>query len=146
MFKSKKKINRGNYALFIWVVHHGNETSLQNNRPGVPIVAQGKQIWLVSMRTQVRALDSLHGLRIRHCRELWYSLRCCSDLVLLWLWCKLTARAPIRPLAWEPPYATGAALKRPKKKKKSHQQQWAWGLQPAEVPFPPSQRQHAKYC
>ena len=29
------------------------------------------------------------------------------------------ATAPIRPLAWEPPYATGVALeKRPKKKKK----------------------------
>ena len=26
--------------------------------------------------------------------------------------------APIRPLAWEPPYASGAALKRQKKKKK----------------------------
>ena len=32
-------------------------------------------------------------------------------------WCKLAAIAPIRPLAWEPPYATGAALKRQKKKR-----------------------------
>ena len=37
-----------------------------------------------------------------------------SDLVLLWL----AAVAPIRPLAWEPPYATGTALKRKKRKKK----------------------------
>ena len=37
---------------------------------------------------------------------------------LLWLWCRLAATALIRPLAWEPPYATGVALKRPKKKKK----------------------------
>ena len=29
-----------------------------------------------------------------------------------------TATAPLWPLAWEPPFATGAALKRPKKKKK----------------------------
>ena len=25
------------------------------------------------------------------------------DLTLLWLWCRLAAVAPIRPLAWEPP-------------------------------------------
>ena len=28
---------------------------------------------------------------------------------LLWLWCRLPATAPIGPLAWEPPYAAGAA-------------------------------------
>ena len=44
--------------------------------------------------------------------------RCGSDLVLLWLWCRQVATAPIRPLAWEPPYATGAALKSQKTKKK----------------------------
>ena len=27
------------------------------------------------------------------------------DQALLWLWCRPMARAPIRPLAWEPPYA-----------------------------------------
>jgi len=37
--------------------------------------------------------------------------------VLLWLWCRLAATARIRPLAWEPPYATGAALKRQNKNK-----------------------------
>ena len=31
-----------------------------------------------------------------------------SDLVLLWLWCGPAATAPIRPLAWELPYAAGA--------------------------------------
>ena len=40
-----------------------------------------------------------------------------SDPVLLRLWCRLAAVAPIRPLAWEPPYAAGAALKKKKKKK-----------------------------
>ena len=30
-----------------------------------------------------------------------------SDLVLLWLWHRPMAAAPIRPLAWEPPYAVG---------------------------------------
>ena len=28
---------------------------------------------------------------------------------MLWLWCRLAATAPIQPLAWEPPYAVGAA-------------------------------------
>ena len=36
----------------------------------------------------------------------------------LWLWHRPMATDLIRPLAWEPPYAVGAALKRPKKKKK----------------------------
>ena len=41
--------------------------------------------------------------------------KCGSDPELLWLW--LSATAPIRPLAWEPPYATVAAPKRPKTNK-----------------------------
>ena len=44
--------------------------------------------------------------------------RCGSDPTLLWLWHRLAATAPIRPLAWEPPYAMGAALENTKKKKK----------------------------
>ena len=44
--------------------------------------------------------------------------RCSSVLAWLWLWCMLAAAAPIRPLAWELPYAAGMALKRKKKKKK----------------------------
>ena len=39
-----------------------------------------------------------------------------SDLALLWR--RLAAAAPIRPLAWEPPHAVGAALKIQKDKKK----------------------------
>jgi len=41
-----------------------------------------------------------------------------SDLTWLWLCCRLAAAAPIRPLAWEPPYAMGVALKSRKKKMK----------------------------
>ena len=40
-----------------------------------------------------------------------------EDPELLWLWCRPTATALIRPLAWEPPYAMGAALEKAKKKK-----------------------------
>ena len=42
--------------------------------------------------------------------------RCASDLAWLWLWPRSAAVAPIRPLAWEPPYAMGVALKRQKTK------------------------------
>ena len=35
-----------------------------------------------------------------------------SNLVLLWLWSRLAAVASIRPIAWEPPYATGVTLKK----------------------------------
>ena len=48
--------------------------------------------------------------------------RCGADPALLWLWHGPEAAAPIRPLAWEPPNAAGAAQeieKRLKKKKKS---------------------------
>ena len=38
-----------------------------------------------------------------------------SALLWLWLWHRPAATAPIQPLAWEPPYATGAALKKKKK-------------------------------
>ena len=38
-----------------------------------------------------------------------------SDLALLWLWHRPAATILIRPLAWELPCATGAALKKIKK-------------------------------
>ena len=37
--------------------------------------------------------------------------------MLPWLWRRLVATAPIRPLAWEPPCAAGVALEKTKKKK-----------------------------
>ena len=37
---------------------------------------------------------------------------------LLWLWRRLVATAPIQLLAWEPPYAEGAAQEIAKKKTK----------------------------
>ena len=37
--------------------------------------------------------------------------RCGSDPTFLWLWCRLAVTALIQPLAWELPYAVGAALK-----------------------------------
>ena len=39
------------------------------------------------------------------------------DPKLLWLWPKLAATAPIGPLAWDPPYAVGAAQEMAKRQK-----------------------------
>ena len=41
-----------------------------------------------------------------------------SDTALLWLWRRMVATAPIRPLAWELPYAEEAALEKAKRQKK----------------------------
>jgi len=65
-------------------------------------MVQWKQIRLGTMRLWVRFLASLSGLKIWHCRE---------------LWCRPAAVAPIGPLAWEPPHATGGALKSKKENK-----------------------------
>ena len=62
---------------------------------------ESKRIQLGTMRLQVRPLASLSALRIQHCCE---------------LWCRPAATALIRPLAWDSPYATGAALKQTNKK------------------------------
>ena len=51
------------------------------------------------MRMRVQSLTSLSELRIWHCHK------------LLWLWYRLAVAALIGPLAWEPPYAAGTALK-----------------------------------
>ena len=41
-----------------------------------------------------------------------------SNPALLWLWRRPAATALIGPLAWEPPYAAGAALEKTKRQKK----------------------------
>ena len=40
-----------------------------------------------------------------------------SDPELLWLWRRPVATAPIGPLAWESPHATGAAQEKAKRQK-----------------------------
>ena len=61
--------------------------------------------------------------------------RLSSDPTLLWLWRRPAATAPNGPLAWEPPYAAGAALemgerqKKPKQNKQKNQKNSApWTL------------------
>ena len=45
-----------------------------------------------------------------------------KDPSLMWLWCRPAAVALIGPLAWEPPYAAGVALKGQKTKKERKKQ------------------------
>ena len=63
------------------------------------------------MRRGVPSLASLIGLGIRCCCELGVGCRHSLDPELLWLWCRPAATAPIRPLAWELPFANDVALK-----------------------------------
>ena len=76
---------------------------IKKKQKGVPIVAQQKQIKLVSMRMLVRSLAPLGGLRIQHCCE---------------LQCRTAAVAPIPHPACELPYAMGVVLKTNKNKNK----------------------------
>ena len=69
------------------------------------------------MRLQVRSLASLSGLRTQCSVSCGVGHRCSSDPALLWLWRRPAAAALIRPLAWEPPYAVGAAQEMAKKKR-----------------------------
>ena len=65
----------------------------------------------------VRSLASLSGLRIWHFSELWgrSQTRLRSGVAVAVV---QAAAAPIGPLAWERPYATGAALKRQRENRK----------------------------
>jgi len=73
----------------------------------------GLRTRLVTMKMWVRSLASLNALRTWHCCELGCRSQTGLRFGLLWLWCRQTARAPIRL-----PYAIGVVLKKKKKRKK----------------------------
>ena len=80
---------------------------------GVAVVAQ----WLMNLTRNHEVAGSIPAL------AQWINNENCGvgcrrglDPVLLWLWYSPVATAPIRPLAWEPPYAAGVALKKERKK------------------------------
>jgi len=56
-----------------------------------------------------------------------------KDPALLWLWCRPAATAPIGPLAWEPPYAAGAA----QEMERNIYIQGLWGTEEASEGFVP---------
>ena len=66
----------------------------------------------------VRSLALPIGLRSSVAVSYGVGRRRDSDPALLWLWRRPAATYPIRPLAWEPPYAMSVALERQKRKQK----------------------------
>ena len=78
--------------------------------------------WLINPTRNHEVVGSIPGLS-QWVKDLVLPVSCgvgCrrgSDLTLL-RWCRPVATAPIRPLAWESPYATGAALEKAKRTKK----------------------------
>ena len=85
---------------------------------GVPVMAQQKRIPLRTMRLRVLSLASLSGLKIWRCHELWRRSQTQLGSGVAVALARAATTAPIRPLAWEPPCATCAALERQKTKKK----------------------------
>ena len=59
-----------------------------------------------------------------------------SDLALLWLWCRPAATALIEPLAWEPPRASDAALKRDQKEKEKKGKNYMFASEISQNIFP----------
>ena len=81
-------------------------------------MVQQKKILLRTMRLQVQSLVLLSGLRIQRCHELWCrSQTQLGSGALLWLWHRLAAVALIISIGWEPPYASGVALRSKTKQK-----------------------------
>ena len=60
-------------------------------------------------------------------------LRRGSDPELLWLWCRPAVAAPIQPLAWKLPYASGAALRKKGNKQTNKNRQRVQWLSPSEL-------------
>ena len=85
-------------------------------------MAQGKRIRLGTLRLQLQSLASLSAVSCG------VGQRCSSDPVLLCLWRRLVAVAPIRLLAWESPYTVSTVLKKTKDKKKKKKKRKSQGL------------------
>ena len=98
------------------------------------------------MRTWVQSLVSLSEWGSGVVMSYGIDYRLSSDPVLLWLWCRPAAAAPIGPTAWEPPYSAGAALKKKDKQKRKERKQQEECIQGPDNEFSarPAQREMPK--
>ena len=100
-------------------------------RPQINIYYLNCKMWSSQCGSAVTNLTSIHedegsipGLAQR-----------VKDLALLWLWGRMTSVALMRPLAWEPPYAAGAALKKRQKKMRRFQMRKQIGILGLRSPY-----------
>ena len=89
----------------IWSSHRGAAVNESNRNHEVAGSIPGLAQWVEDLSFAISC-----GVG---CRRGW-------DPALLWLWRRLAATAPVRPLAWEPPYAMGVAPKNSKKKRRNN--------------------------
>ena len=97
---------------------HPLKKKVEKKKEEFPLWLSGLRTQLVSMKIQVQSLALLSGLRICIGTSCGVDRECSSDLGLLWLRRGPEAATLIQPLAWEPPYAAGVALKKKERKKK----------------------------
>ena len=65
-----------------------------------------------------------------------------KDVALLWLWCRPVPTAPIRPLAWEPPYAEAAAQEMAKRQNKKQKKEKEKGQYNSKLNIPNKRSQN----
>ena len=88
------KVFQNTTRLFSFVTMRYHLTSIRKAIIRVPVVEQ----WSTNPTRNHEVVGSVPAL------AQWV-----KDPALLWLWCRPVATAPIQLLAWEPPYAAGAA-------------------------------------